>query len=167
MQEIVKENGLRVIPLKEGAGKTPEVGQRVLAHYELRFGEGTSTSNYDYDKGAYVEDQYDSTYEDKPFGGPVEFVVGQETPKDDLYTKGDSIKGFDEAFLSMKVGGQVKLIIPHSLAYGEEGASSFHTFFGYRVPPNRDMSAILELVDILDDDPSLDESLVRGPAYEG
>jgi FKBP-type peptidyl-prolyl cis-trans isomerase len=67
----------------------------------------------------------------------------------------------------MKVGDQVKLFIPHSLAYGEEGASSFHTFFGYRVPPNRDMTAILELVDILDGDDSLSESPVRGPAYEG
>ena len=150
MQELVQKSGLRIIPMKEGDGAVPKKGQRVLAHYEIHFGEGTSTSNFDYDKGQYVEDSYDSTYEDKPFGGPVEFIVGQETPKDDLYTKGDSIEAFDEAFTKMKVGSQVKLFIPAKLAYGQEGASSFHTFFGYRVPPNRDLVSILELVEILD-----------------
>jgi peptidyl-prolyl cis-trans isomerase A (cyclophilin A) len=148
MQEIVKENGLRVIPMRDGEGESPQVGQTVRAHYELYFGEGTSTSNYDYSTGKYIDDQYDSTYEEKPFNGPVEFVIGQETPKDDTYTKGDSIAGFDQAFLGMKVGEQVKMFIPAHLAYGEEGASSFHTFFGYRVPPNRDLRCILELVEI-------------------
>ena len=149
MQKIVKESGLRIIQMKEGSGEIPQEGQRVLAHYEIHFGEGTSTSNYDYQKGEYVDEQYDSTYEDKPFGGPIEFVVGQKTPKDDLYSKGDSIEGFDEAFLNMRVGEQVRLFIPAALAYGSNGGSSFHTFFGYRVPSNRDLTAILELVDIL------------------
>ena len=66
MQEIVKENGLRIIPMKEGVGDSPKMGQAVLAHYEISFGEGVSTSNYDYENGEYVEDQYDSTYEEKP-----------------------------------------------------------------------------------------------------
>tara|TARA_Y100000034_G_C6672435_1_gene295291 strand:- start:54 stop:554 length:501 start_codon:yes stop_codon:yes gene_type:complete len=166
MRELVKESGLKIIPIKEGDGPTPVDGQKVLAHYEIYFGKGTSTSNFDYDTGVYIDEQYDSTYEDKPFGGPIEFVIGQETPKDDLYKKGDSIKAFDEAFLSMKVGDQVKLFIPSNLAYGDEGASSFHTFFGYRIPPFRDLTSILELVEIFPE-PSLEESPHRGPAYEG
>ena len=153
--------------MKEGEGATPQEGQTVVAHYELYFGEGTATSNYDYSTGQYIDEQYDSTYEDKPFGGPVEFVVGQETAKDDTYSKGDSIPGFDQAFLSMKVGDQVKIFIPHDLAYGSEGASSFHTFFGYRVPPFRDLTCILELVEILNDTGSTDLNVKRGPAYEG
>ena len=66
----------------------------------------------------------------------------------------------------MKVGGKVRLFIPHELAYGKEGASSFHTFFGYRVPPYRDLHGILELVEIKED-PNTEESASRGPAYEG
>jgi len=166
MQEIVKKSGLRVIPMKEGSGNSPRVGQVVLAHYEIYFGEGASTSNYDYERDEYVEDQYDSTYEEKPFSGPVEFVIGQETAKDDTYTKGDSIAGFDQAFLEMKVGDQVKLFIPAALAYGEEGASSFHAFFGYRIPPNRDLNCILELVEIKGDE-KVSTNPERGPAYEG
>ena len=157
---------LEIKVLKEGAGLTPKIGQKVKAHYELHFGEGTSTSNYDYSKGEYVEDSYDSTYEDKPFNGPVEFVIGKHTPKDDLYSKGDSIEGLDQAFLSMKVGGKVALFIPNELAYGEEGASSFHTFFGYRVPPFRDLRGTVELVDIMEESHT-DAPLQRGPAYEG
>ena len=166
MQEIVKENGLRIIPMKEGVGDSPKMGQAVLAHYEISFGEGVSTSNYDYENGEYVEDQYDSTYEEKPFSGPVEFVIGQKTPKDDTYTRGDSIVGLDQAFLGMKVGDQVKLFIPAALAYGDEGASSFHSLFGYRIPPNRDLSCILELVEIKGDE-KVSAIPHRGPAYEG
>ena len=166
MSKLVKESGLRMIPMKEGEGMKPIMGQKVLAHYEIYFGEGTSSSNYDYDAGEYIDEQYDSTYEDKPFSGPVEFVIGQETPKDDVYKKGDSIKGFDEAFLGMKVGDQVKLFIPFELAYGKEGASSFHTFFGYRVPPHRDLRCILELVEIKED-AEIPSTTTRGPAYEG
>ena len=167
MPEIVKDSGLRITNVLEGAGPHPQMGQRVRAHYELHFGEGTSTSNYDYEKCEYIDDLYDSTYEDKPFNGPVEFVIGQETAKDDVYQKGDSIKGFDEAFLDMRVGGKVTLFIPSVLAYGEEGASSFHTFFGYRVPPFRDMTCTLELVEIKQEEETQTVSSHRGPAYEG
>ena len=162
----MEERRLEIKVLREGTGSSPTEGQKVRAHYELYFGEGTSSSNYDYDKGEYVEDSYDSTYEDKPFNGPVEFVIGKHTPKDDLYSKGDSIGGLDQAFLTMKVGGKVDLFIPSELAYGEEGASSFHTFFGYRVPPFRDLRGTLELVEI-EEDPDTQDKPNRGPAYEG
>jgi peptidyl-prolyl cis-trans isomerase A (cyclophilin A) len=148
--EIIKESGLRMTLMADGDGPTPIVGQTVLAHYEIYFGEGTTTSNYDYAAGEYIDEMFDSTYEEKPFNGPVEFIIGVETPKDDTYAKGQSIKGFDEAFLDMKVGDKRKLFIPAALAYGDEGASSFHTFFGYRVAPNRDISCTVELVDIIE-----------------
>ena len=164
-EEIVKDNGLRMVVVKEGNGDKPQKGQTVVAHYEIYFGDGTSSSDYDYKEKRYVDELYDSTYEDKPFTGPVEFVVGQTTPKDEVYTKGDSIDGFNEAFLDMRVGDKRTLFIPNQLAYGEEGASSFHTFFGYRVPPFRDLSCTLELVEIKQGVPAAAEK--RGPAYEG
>ena len=162
----MEERALEIKVIREGMGSLPKIGQKVRAHYELYFGEGSSSSDYDYDKEKYVDSLYDSTYEDKPFNGPVEFVIGQETPKDEVYTKGDSIRGLDQAFFTMKVGGKVDLFIPSELAYGEEGASSFHTFFGYRVPPFRDLRGTLELVEI-EEDPDTQDKPNRGPAYEG
>tara|TARA_Y100000034_G_C6760359_1_gene338603 strand:+ start:216 stop:677 length:462 start_codon:yes stop_codon:yes gene_type:complete len=147
--EIIKDSGLRMVVIEEGIGSTPSVGQEVSVHYEIYFGEGVSTSKYDFEKEEYVDDLYDSTYEDKPFNGPITIVIGSETPKDDIYSKGQSIKGFNEALLEMKEGEKRKLFIPSKLAYGKLGASSFHTFFGYRIPPNRDLSCTIELVEIL------------------
>mgnify|MGYP005819022499 CR=1 FL=1 len=149
-KEIIKESGLRMVEITEGHGDSPTTGQTVSVHYEIFFGEGTSTSNYDEKAGKYVDNLYDSTYEDKPFSGPVDIVIGAATPKDDIYSRGQSIKGFDEALVEMKVGEKRQLFIPAALAYGKEGASSFHTFFGYRVAPHRDLACTIELVEIKD-----------------
>ena len=149
--EIVKESGLKMIVLREGQGLSPKEGQSVLVHYELHFGEGTSSSNFNYETGEYVDDLCDSTYDERnPFAGPIKFVIGQETPEDDICKAGDSIKGFDEALLEMKPGEKRKIFIPARLAYGELGASSFHSFFGYRIPPDRPMAGIIELVEIVE-----------------
>lgn len=164
-EEIVRDSGLIMKTKVEGSGPKPTLGQIAVAHYEIFFGEGSSSSNYDYDKSVYVDELYDSTYEDKPFSGPVEFVIGQETAKDDTYVKGDSIKGFDEAFMDMRVGERRDLFIPAHLAYGDEGASSFHTFFGYRIAPGRNVNCTVELVGIKED--PVAEGPTRGPAYEG
>jgi len=142
---------LKMETLKEGSGESPKVGDVVLAHYEIWFGDGVGSSEYDYMNDVYKSNLSDSTYEDKPFSGPVKFVVGRQTPKDDIYARGDSIKGLDQAFLDMRVGEKRKLFIPHMLAYGEEGASSFHTFHGFRTPPFQDLHMNVELVDILGD----------------
>jgi|TARA_R110000824_G_scaffold391519_2_gene589355 FKBP-type peptidyl-prolyl cis-trans isomerase len=164
-EEIVRDSGLVMKTQVEGSGPKPSLGQTVVAHYEIFFGEGSSSSNYDYDKSVYIDELYDSTYEDKPFNGPIEFVIGQETAKDDIYKKGDSVKGFDEAFLDMRVGEKRDLFVPSHLAYGDEGASSFHTFFGYRIAPDRNVNCTVELVEIKDSPVS--ETPARGPAYEG
>jgi FKBP-type peptidyl-prolyl cis-trans isomerase 2 len=164
--EIIKESGLRMVELVEGTGDIPAIGQRVSVHYEIFFGEGTSTSNYDEESETYVDASYDSTYEEKPFNGPIDVVIGSYTPKDDIYMRGQSIKGFDEALTEMKVGGKRKLFIPAALAYGAEGASSFHTFFGYRIAPNRDLACTIELVEIKESKAQPTEKTPKGPAYE-
>jgi len=164
--EIIKESGLRMIEVAVGEGETPTLGQKVSIHYEIFFGEGTSTSNYDEATETYIDTLYDSTYEDKPFSGPIDIIIGTSTPKDDIYTRGQSIKGFDEALLEMKVGCKRKLFIPADLAYGAEGASSFHTFFGYRIAPNRDLACTIELVEIKEPAAEATENTPKGPAYE-
>jgi peptidylprolyl isomerase len=148
-EEIVTESGLKYSKIHEGRGRRPEIGETVSVHYELFLGQGTTSSNYDHENGEYVDEAYDSTYdEENPFSGPVDFVVGKHTPKDEQYSKGDSIEGFDEALLDMRPGEKRKLVIPSELAYGQEGASSFHTFHGYRTPPNTAIVCNIELVEI-------------------
>ena len=137
--------------LREGKGtETPKVGQTVLMHYELWVGEGVTSSLYDYDKKEYIDNIYYSTYDKSiPLSGPIEICIGKRTPKDEVYTKGESIEGLDRAILRMKIGDKVALVIPSDLAYGEEGASSFHTFHGYRTPPHMSIRCTIEIVQIL------------------
>ena len=137
--------------LREGKGKeTPKVGQTVLMHYELWVGAGVTSSLYDYDKEEYIDNIYYSTYDTSiPLSGPIEICIGKRTPKDEVYTKGESIEGLDRALVRMKIGDKVALVIPSDLAYGEEGASSFHTFHGYRTPPHMSIRCTIEIVQIL------------------
>ena len=147
MSIVTKQSGLKIETLSEGAGRCPLPGDTVTINYILHLGDGVSSSLYDYDKQCYVDNLVDSTYEE-PFGAPIKIVVGSETAKDGLYELGDSIKGLDEALLEMKVGSKSRLLIPSELAYGIEGGSSFHTFHGYRAPPNKSLDIIVELVEI-------------------
>jgi len=139
--------------LKEGSGETPKMGQSVLMHYELWTGEGVTSSLYDYDQCEYVDNIYYSTYDTSiPLSGPIKICIGAKTPKDEVYTKGQSIEGIDRALLGMKVGEKVALTIPADLAYGDEGASSFHTFHGYRTPPYMPIRCNIEIVEILEEE---------------
>ena len=139
---------LKIEVLEQGSGEKPKKGDTVSMHYILYLGDGVSSSNYDYDKKCYIDDQVDSTYDLEMFGGPIDITIGQQTPKDTIYSKGDSIEAFDQALVTMSVGSKCRLTVPHELAYGPEGASSFHTFHGYRTPPYKGLDIIIELVKI-------------------
>ena len=141
---ITKESGLKIETIIEGEGEHPNVGDTAIIHYILYLGDGVSSSNYNYDDHSYIDELIDSTYED-PFARPIKIIIGSETAKDGLFTEGNSIKGLDEALLEMKVGSKSRLLIPSELAYGIEGGSSFHTFHGYRTPPNRNLDMIVML----------------------
>lgn len=148
-ETITTQSGLKYSVINSGHGPKPKAGDTVSMHYELYLGRGATTSLYDYDSEEYIDEICDSTYDEKnPFSGPVNLIIGNETPKDETYRKGDSIKGLDEALLDMCVGGKRRLSIPPDLAYGTEGASSFHTFHGYRTPPNSGLEITIELVEI-------------------
>lgn len=110
---IKTSSGLMYIVLKEGKGPIPARGALVEAHYTGRLVDGT---------------KFDSSVDR---GHPFHFVVG----------KGNVIKGWDEAFLSMKKGEKRILIIPPDLAYGERGAGS--------IPPNATLIFEVELLDFL------------------
>ena len=91
--EVTTKTGLKYVDIKEGDGPSPQQGQRVSVHYTGTLENGT---------------KFDSSV-DK--GQPFEFTIG----------KGEVIKGWDEGFLTMKVGGKRKLIIPANLGYGPQG----------------------------------------------
>jgi peptidylprolyl isomerase len=110
---IRTSSGLMYIILKEGNGATPTSGALIEAHYTGRLLDGT---------------KFDSSVDQ---GKPFLFVVG----------KGDVIKGWDEAFLSMKKGEKRILIIPPGLAYGDKGMGT--------IPPDETLIFEVELINFL------------------
>ncbi|MFC1706910.1 peptidylprolyl isomerase [Planctomycetota bacterium] len=107
------ESGLAYVVVTEGTGPSPKRGQTIVAHYT-----------------GYLEDgkKFDSSVDrGKPFRTPI--GVGRV------------IKGWDEAFLGMKVGEKRRLIIPPELGYGAGGA-------GRVIPPNATLVFDVELLGV-------------------
>jgi len=107
---IRTSSGLMYVILKEGNGATPTSGALIEAHYTGRLLDGT---------------KFDSSVDR---GKPLLFLVG----------RGEVIKGWDEAFLSMKKGEKRILIIPPGLAYGDKGMGT--------IPPNETLIFEVELI---------------------
>lgn len=111
-QAISLPSGLMYVVLAEGTGdKTPKRGTTISAHYTGRLLNGT---------------KFDSSVDR---GNPLQFPAGV----------GRVIKGWDEAFLSMKKGEKRILIIPSHLGYGEMGIGP--------IPPNATLVFEVELLD--------------------
>ena len=91
------ESGLKYKITKEGTGAIPVPGNTVSAHY---------TGWLD---GFDSERKFDSS---RDRGRPFSFKAGA----------GQVIRGWDESFLSMKVGEKRQVIIPPRLGYGDRGA---------------------------------------------
>ena len=108
----VNPSGLRYIERAPGSGSPPSLGTEVAAHYEGFLLDGT---------------KFDSS---RDRGEPFVFRVGT----------GAVIKGWDEAFLTMKKGEKRTLIIPWWLAYGEKGRGV--------IPPKGTLRFEVELVEI-------------------
>ena len=109
------ESGLQFKDLKEGDGAVPAPGQTVKVHY-------TGWLN-DFDD---LDGKFDSSYDR---GKPLTFAVGT----------GRVIKGWDEALLTMKVGGTRRVVIPSEIGYGAKGA-------GGVIPGNATLVFYVELV---------------------
>jgi peptidylprolyl isomerase len=107
---IRTSSGLKYIILKEGNGAIPTRGAIIETHYTGRLLDGT---------------KFDSSVDR---GKPFLFLVG----------RGEVIKGWDEAFLSMKKGEKRILIIPPGLAYGDKGMGT--------IPPNATLIFEVELI---------------------
>lgn len=113
------EDGLVIEDLECGDGEEATQGKLVTVHYTGTLEDGT---------------KFDSSKDrDQPF----QFVLGA----------GMVIKGWDEGFAGMKVGGVRKLTIPPEMGYGEAGA-------GGVIPPNATLIFEVELLAVEEVSPS-------------
>jgi FKBP-type peptidyl-prolyl cis-trans isomerase len=106
-------SGLMYINRAPGTGTaTPKVGDTIVASYSGRLLDGT---------------EFDSSLN---HGGPLRIEIGT----------GKVIKGWDEAFLTMRKGARRTLIIPYWLAYGDAGRPP-------AIPPRATLVFDVELLD--------------------
>ena len=103
---------LYVIKAPGDRGAIPKIGQEVIAHYDGRLLDGTP---------------FDSSYSR---GVPITFRVGT----------GAVIKGWDEAFLTMRKGEKRTLVVPYWLAYGVDGRPP-------RIPSKATLVFEVEMID--------------------
>ena len=93
--------GLGITDLKVGKGAPALPGTVVAVHYTGWLQDATQPDG----KGSKFDSSRDR-------GRPFQFKVGA----------GQVIRGWDEAFSSMKVGERRKIVLPSKLAYGDRGA---------------------------------------------
>jgi peptidylprolyl isomerase len=113
-KSVKTPSGLRYIVKQEGKGDKPKSGKSISAHYTGYLTDGT---------------KFDSS---RDRGTPFQTPIGI----------GRVIKGWDEAFLDMKVGEKRVLIIPPELGYGSQGTP------GGPIPPNATLVFDVELVSV-------------------
>ncbi len=114
VSEIITDSGLGIKDTKIGEGEEARSGKTLTVNYAGRLVDGT---------------KFDSSFDR---GVPFTFVLGQ----------GSVIKGWEEGFDGMRVGGQRTLTIPPSLGYGSSGVGS--------IPPNSTLIFEVQLLNVSD-----------------
>lgn len=111
--EITTASGLKYSDVVVGSGATPQRGQTVTVHYI-----GTLENGKEFDNS-------------RKRGKPADFKIGV----------GAVIPGWDEALMTMKVGGRRKLVIPPAIGYGLRGQPP-------DIPPNATLIFDVELLGV-------------------
>ncbi len=113
-------SGLQIEDTITGTGAEAKAGQHIQVHYTGWLYDPTAANN----RGR----KFDSS---KDRGQPFSFGLGQ----------GQVIRGWDEGFQGMKVGGTRVLTIPPEMGYGARGA-------GGVIPPNATLVFEVELLGV-------------------
>ena len=119
-KEENKMTELTTVDTKLGEGREAEKGLTITVHY--------SGWIYDENEDDKKGNKFDSS---KDRNEPFTFVLGV----------GQVIKGWDDGFAGMKIGGTRTIIIPSEMGYGSRGAGSV-------IPPNADLIFDVELLGI-------------------
>jgi peptidylprolyl isomerase len=106
-------SGLKYRDQTVGTGATVISGQQVAVHYS-----GCLTTGAKFDENVAPQN-------------PYVFTLGANPPQ--------SIQGFEEGMVGMKVGGRRQLVIPPALAYGPAGSPP-------AIPPNSTLVFTVDLV---------------------
>lgn len=107
---------------------------------DLRVGTGTEATNGRRLSVNYTGWLYDASRTDNK-GTQFDTSVGV-TPFSFVLGAGQVIRGWDQGVTGMRVGGQRRLVLPPSLAYGSTGAGNG------RIPPNATLVFDIELLDV-------------------
>lgn len=118
-QESASVSELQIIHIEAGDGALAEAGKTVIVHYTGWLYDTAADDN----KG----EKFDSSVDRNQ---PFQFALGA----------GMVIRGWDEGFAGMQVGGKRQLIIPPDMAYGERGVGP--------IPPNATLLFDVELLDV-------------------
>ena len=120
LKEENKMTEFTTIDSQLGEGREAEKGLTITVHY--------SGWIYDENRDDKKGNKFDSS---KDRNEPFTFVLGV----------GQVIKGWDDGFAGMKIGGTRTIIIPSEMGYGSRGAGSV-------IPPNADLIFDVELLGI-------------------
>lgn len=112
-QGVEEAQDLQIEDIEAGDGPIVQNGDNVVVHYT-----GWLTNGKKFDSSL-----------DR--GQPFEFTVGS----------GSVIQGWEKGLLGMQVGGKRRLIIPPSLAYGDQGVGNI-------IPSNSTLVFEIELIEI-------------------
>ena len=119
MEDKIQE--LVIQDTKVGEGRVAEKGLTISVHYTGWLLDATKNDK----KGQ----KFDSSLDRRE---PFTFVLGV----------GQVIKGWDDGFDGMKIGGSRTILIPSEMGYGSRGAAG-------AIPPNADLIFEVELLEIL------------------
>ena len=111
--EITTPSGLKYSDIIVGTGESPLPGQIVTIHYTGTLLDGK---------------KFDSSRDRMT---PYSFTLGY----------GQTLAGWEEGVVTMKVGGKRRLVTPPNLAYGSTGV-------GKVIPPNATVLFEIELLDV-------------------
>ena len=120
LKEENKMTEFTTVDTKLGEGREAEKGLTITVHY--------SGWIYDENEDDKKGNKFDSS---KDRNEPFTFVLGV----------GQVIKGWDDGFAGMKIGGTRTIIITSEMGYGSRGAGSV-------IPPNADLIFDVELLGI-------------------